>query len=506
MGDINIAGTIFGGGEANASGSEEYDFEFISVTKGINININAKNHQKYNIFGSIFGSGNASSSGGYSYINIDNYGTNKNYKTNISIQRADIVTINNSTIELIGAKDRTNKFKEELFTFSRIKHLKLKNSSTIYLNRGANLLEKYSSLEDLNGKEVKVEVLIDKDKGTVTKNTINSIYMLEGKNLTISDDESLATYGIIEGMSFFGLFTKDRNGVIETAMYSSDYAYGDSITGSELYYFSSGSYVMGQHKTEHDYYIDGFYTNYGNEEGTAIIIDYIDPTPSDTIYYRWVVGEAVKELEVETLVASKYSTLGTYELQLTDYYHPNTIIHILGVNYDELASDIELIDSKAIPRHAETEKDANTNFGLGMKSGTNGWITKGETDFLTMGDKDIKGTTTYKAEISTTIPNLIFYLYHSKNITEAKTLGTAKISIMVVTPVDELNDKIERINIIVPMATALYDGDKFVEMQSAVYTGEAVPFTTTKTYTKAKVMVWDDLTNLKPICEVDYIQ
>lgn len=53
---------------------------------------------------------------------------------------------------------------------------------------------------------------------------------------------------------------------------------------------------------------------------------------------------------------------------------------------------------------------------------------------------------------------------------------------------------------------ALYDGDKFVEMQSAVYTGEAVPFTTTKTYTNAKVMVWNDLTNLKPVCEVENVE
>ena len=50
---------------------------------------------------------------------------------------------------------------------------------------------------------------------------------------------------------------------------------------------------------------------------------------------------------------------------------------------------------------------------------------------------------------------------------------------------------------------ALYNGEQFVEMQSAVYTGEAIPFTTTKTYTKAKVMVWNDITNLKPVCNVE---
>lgn len=53
---------------------------------------------------------------------------------------------------------------------------------------------------------------------------------------------------------------------------------------------------------------------------------------------------------------------------------------------------------------------------------------------------------------------------------------------------------------------ALYNGEQFVEMQSAIYTGEEIPFTTTKTYTKAKVMVWDNLTNLKPACVVEIVK
>lgn len=71
---------MFGGGEANAAGSEIYDFSFISVTKGIKINIDADSHQVFLINGSIFGSGNASSTSGYSYININNYGTNDSVK------------------------------------------------------------------------------------------------------------------------------------------------------------------------------------------------------------------------------------------------------------------------------------------------------------------------------------------------------------------------------------------------------------------------------------------
>ena len=459
-GDVLISGTIFGGGEANASGSEDYDFKFISVTKGINIHMNANNHDTYQIDGSIFGSGNASSSGGYSYITIDNYGTPDNYKNNISIQRTDIVTLNNSAIELAGAKDRTNKYESELFTLSRIGELKLKNGSTLYLDKGANLLEKFSSLVDVDGTEQEVVVTIDKDNGTVTKTADNRIYMYEGKNLNISDDESLATYGEVNGMTFFGMFTKDRNGKVATALYSPNYDYGDTVSGSELYYFSSGSYVVGEHKTNHDIEKDGFYTNYANDDGTSISVDYIEPTPSDAIYYRWVVGESVEVLEV-SLTASKYSTLGTYELQLLNFYHPNTEIYVLGVNYDNLASDINLLKEEDIPRHADTTEDANTNFGLSMKTGTTGWITKGDTEFLTVGDKDVSGTTTYKAENSNAIPSLVFYLYHSKNLTETKELGSVTISLMVVTPIDDLSNKVQRINIEVSMDSALYDGDNY---------------------------------------------
>ena len=134
--------------------------------------------------------------------------------------------------------------------------------------------------------------------------------MYEGTNLNISDDESLATYGDVNGMAFFGMFNKDRNGNIITALYSGEYNAGDTTSSSELFYFSSGSYVIGKHKSNHNYYADGFYTHYPNDEGTAIKADYIIPTPESASFYRWIVGESVESLEV-TLTASKYSTHGT---------------------------------------------------------------------------------------------------------------------------------------------------------------------------------------------------
>ena len=76
---INIGGTVFGGGEANAAGDENYDFSFISVTGAINIDIDGlgylDNNHEFILSGSIFGSGNASSSSGTSEIYIANLGT-----------------------------------------------------------------------------------------------------------------------------------------------------------------------------------------------------------------------------------------------------------------------------------------------------------------------------------------------------------------------------------------------------------------------------------------------
>ena len=231
--DISIGGTVFGGGEANASGSENYDFTFISVTKGININIDAKNHNIFTINGSIFGSGNASSTEGYSYVNISNYGTPTDIKRNISIQRASIVTINNSYISLSGATDRTNEYSDVLFTLSRIDELKIKNSSSLYLETGANLVKKFNSVVDIDGVETKASATIDNEAETFTRNTNNRIYMLEGQNLNIAKNENITDYGDVSGMTFFGMYSLDRNKNIITALYN-DYSYGETVSPGYL--------------------------------------------------------------------------------------------------------------------------------------------------------------------------------------------------------------------------------------------------------------------------------
>ncbi len=48
----------------------------------------------------------------------------------------------------------------------------------------------------------------------------------------------------------------------------------------------------------------------------------------------------------------------------------------------------------------------------------------------------------------------------------------------------------------------LYNGDKFIGMQSGIYNGTEMSFTINKTYTKAKVMIWESLGSMSPVCGV----
>lgn len=47
---------------------------------------------------------------------------------------------------------------------------------------------------------------------------------------------------------------------------------------------------------------------------------------------------------------------------------------------------------------------------------------------------------------------------------------------------------------------ALYNGDKFVDMQFGIYNGTKITFETDKIYTRAKAMVWESLESMIPVC------
>lgn len=53
---------------------------------------------------------------------------------------------------------------------------------------------------------------------------------------------------------------------------------------------------------------------------------------------------------------------------------------------------------------------------------------------------------------------------------------------------------------------ALYYYGSLADVQTTIYEGNEIPFTTTSTYTEVKVMVWESLVSVKPICKSEEIK
>ena len=489
--DIYIRGHIFGGGEANASGSENYDWYFISVTKGTVINVDANSHNNFDIKGSFYGGGNASSASGESNLYINNYGQKQNPKINVSIQRVTNAIINNSSIALRGAIDRANDYDTELFSISRVNNLTIKNNSELYFVTGTNLLENFNSL---NSDDTPAEVIINENN--VTKTTDNRVYVYEGRNVNIAKDQQVTEYGTVKGMSFFGLFTMRSDYTVNTGNYSSTYKPNDTLSWSGT--FAKGSYILSSHEANHDITKNGFYSNFMDEETLLNNVKYIEPTPTDAKFYMWFIGENVLEYNVN-LTASKYSTLGSVEVSFLEFTEPNTSFEILGFDSSELASGVSLVDKSEIRRVAYNEYDANSKFGLAMEASNTGWLTKGKTSFYSS-NPNISGTTYYEGENSTLVPTMLFYLYHSKNITEAKDLGVVRITVMAITKKSALNNEIRRLVINVNMSTALF---QTIEYEGAMTPGDKYELfastsnnITTKSKLSAYYALYGEKTNL----------
>lgn len=447
--NIEIDGTVFGGGEANASGSEDYDFTFISVTQGITIQIDGTDYTDRNFYlnGSIFGSGNASSSSGESKIYVTNLGTREHPNRAISIQRANLVDIDSSTIELVGTTDRTNEYSDILYSLNRIDHLIIRNNTTLLLQRNANLLQKFESLTK-DGEKATVEIT---DDGTTTRNVDNRLYMIANRNLNITTNEQATAYGEVLGMTFFGMYNSYGNGSYSYGIYNMEN--NDAADAGDV--IMGGSYVLGLHALNMDYYEDGFYTNYIDDEYTKVTTGYIIPTPESANYYMWTIGMDAINYSF-TLTASKYASLGTYELSLIDFSAGNTIFNVVGFNAEGLTEGISLVDSNDVPKVGMTEEEANSVLGLSMKSETQEWTSSNTTKFLSENQGMFTGDDVYRTDNQATAPSLTFYLYHAKNISLEGELGTIVITLQAMVPKNEIEYDVQLITITIDLTARTY--------------------------------------------------
>lgn len=458
---LTIYGTVFGGGESNASGSSTYDWNFVSVTNGISVTIDGSNYlsnsHDFILNGSIFGSGNASTSAGESNLLIKNLGTASSPNRNISIQRATNVVIDSSVIELSGTVDTTNEFSDIVYSFNIIDKLVIKNGTTLLLQHNANMLKEFYSGVDVDGELVPAVVDIDDEEQTVTKNVDNRLYMIPGENLNVTINQAATVYGKVTGMTFFGMYTS--GGSYRYGLYDSSLSYGDS--GNASLEIVGGSYVKGLHSANHDITKDGFYSNYLDEDTyTEIITAYIDPTPIGTTGYRWNIGFEAINYEF-TLTAAMFSSLGTYELQLEDFDNGDSIFTVLGFDSSGLNSGLSLVDSANVPRVGSTEQEANSIFGLSMKTETQEWMAYGTTKMLSADDGSFSGTQEYMTDSRQLAPSLMFYLYHAKNLSMQGPMGSVIVTMQSAVPKNAIDYDIKFLTITINLTAVNVDSDSY---------------------------------------------
>ena len=518
---LTIHGTVFGGGEANAGGSELYDWSYISATEGIDVNIDGQGYESLGIKfeKSVFGSGNASSSSGTSTIDIYNLGTYQEPNRCISIQRTDILTIKNSSLALHGVSDSTNDHATELYTLNYIGDLKLANASTLYLENTSNCLSKWESLSISNtGVETPASINIDAN-GNGTPTVRNNVYLMEGLQLlVIPPSDSDEGYGKVIGMTFLGIYGSAATPYNSIGSYYKDSASNGNNVNYQAYNFTS---VLGKHMKrengdpeeflldsgEHDLTKAGFYSNkftvpgmsdeeledkINNNEITGstqgvLRTYYVGATPPGATYYIWSVGNVDMTTYYLNIEASKYDTLGTKELSLRGFAVANTFYQYSGCRFG-LEDDITISDKSEIPKIASPKENADINFGLAMKTGTYGWVNSGSIEFegsLDSGDIIPGSDTSFKTENaaagSTDVtPDLEFYLYHSQNIQTDGPLGKVKIYLDVNEPIANAEGfNFRKICIDITLTRKVYN-DEFVEQ--SIQPGKKYDiFTSTKT-------------------------
>ena len=332
--------------------------------------------------------------------------------------------------------------------------LKIKNNATLLLQKNANMLEEFTSLVDVNGTEEKAQVIIDQENKTVTKNVDNRLYLLAGENLNVTTNEAATTYGKVTGMTFLGIYEKYGSYVLGlydiNKGFNSETSAGDVITG--------GSYVLGLHQINHDITEDGYYTNYINDDYTELTVGYVEPTPPDSNYYMWTIGTASINYSFN-LTASKYSSLGTYELSLKDFSKGNTIFNVIGFNGDGLREGISLKDSSEVPKLAASREEANNIIGLAMKTETMEWTKHGVTKFYKNPNNIYTGDVSYRTDNQTVAPSIMFYLYHAKNIGADEELGTVVVTLQSLEPKNEIEFDTQLITIRITIDTKNYNDD-----------------------------------------------
>ena len=508
---IKINGNVFGGSETNSDESSKFDYSYNGVIGSTNVYINGNNYnngEKIQFAGSVYGGGNNSAVGqevgtnaGPSYIYISKFGSDTHTNNLKSIQRGMYVYLTDSVIEFTGDRDRA-----ELTMFSygfvRVDNLYLLGSSgnnttgtTLYMNVGCTYLNAYNSgtFNTDNVDSYKDSTFIPQtvsiDNGNVSIGNANNKLFMLSKVLFAVTKEKAPSYkyngtdaGPVKGMTYFGMFYKrNESKVFGIYDYSLTNAGYQQLTNEQkkLCDLSTSddeckpySFVYGYHELEKEEQkrTHGFYSHYESEENNGMYVDYVDVTPVNATYYKWVLGSDIDIIDV-SLQATKASVDSAQAVTITldslkEMVDGNMVdwhdarMDILAINTDNFKVnrsdvvdneqwDVALVDKSKIKvintdtsltKYCDQEtgicvdgnhtvSDANKYFALSMgTTPTGGWLDIYNTklyspgseifgrDFCTVSTGSCVGHEEYLYDSTTNPRSLSFMLYYSKNL------------------------------------------------------------------------------------------
>lgn len=193
-GDIQVAGSVFGGGNLNRTPEEGFDENAFLVLGDTTVALDGRDptgsdHQ-VTIGGALFGSGNLTRVKGIRTMTIDNF-----TGTLTSIQRTNTTTITNSNITLVGEADVTM-VEHKAFSFTHVNDLRVCNSTLCVQAEARELLAMGSY--DAAGQE------------TTAENTSNVLRAAPGLLLRIGTSGG---YGHVSGVFLLEMSEKPRKGL-----------------------------------------------------------------------------------------------------------------------------------------------------------------------------------------------------------------------------------------------------------------------------------------------------
>lgn len=407
--DINILGTVFGGGNTTLGG-KDFDASDPYVIGSATVQIGGKDYQSVKIGKSIFGDGNKCVTNGQKIIDITDY-TAIGTDANTSIQRASVLTINHSNVEVIGEVDSANLVTTIPYSLNRIDKLVLKSGSTLKLRKGVNLLMGFESLNDDESLQTETQAKDD--------TTGNKLYIRQGEHveLRVNEDVSRPGYGDIKGFAQLGRYDINEDG-----------------TNKPIDENSQGVYIMGSLYTkDEDNNVSGFLVADGesfDNQGTLIKGEKITPTTNGQSWRNWTLGSQTKIVEQNLIISEDPGDSKTAQIEGWD--GDGSIYRV-----DPQSLKITGDSTYTIMNPDEIQKNDDENkIGLSIETGQTGWLEQNKAGYIDSLKKTIipfKTTASYSTTDSLDMRSLtitgqspIIYvkLYNSDNINNENKTNT----------------------------------------------------------------------------------